>query len=271
MKHTGRKAGIAVLIMLLATAVQMSRIAIDREREIHFIDKSPQFLPRGEALKWLSMGYRGMLADMLWIKTVLYYGRRIVDDDNPYFVYAQKQGTITDDMSGINYQTFDTDTVAGIDERLRQHLYIADSRGMVDYVYPMLERVTTIDPHFTLPYFFGGIHVLMNTGNIEASCRLLEKGYRFNPEQWRFPFYLGWISWMYKGDIRSAHTYMLQAIKLPGCPEYVGTLLAGITGSLNRTEMTEMYLKGLLESTDSQEIRKQIREVLQALDVQQRE
>ncbi|MBN2414299.1 hypothetical protein JXO52_00570 [bacterium] len=266
MNVTGRKAVIAALIILLAAAVQLSRIEIDREREIHFIDKSPQFLPRGETLKWLSMGYRGMMADLLWIKTVLYYGRRIMDDDNPYFVYAEKQGAISSELSEIQYRTFDTDTVAGIDETLRHNLFTGESRGLVDYVYPMLERVTTIDPHFTLPYFFGGIHVLMNTGEVDPSYHLLEKGYRFNPEEWRFPFYLGWIDWMYKGNTRSAHAYMLEAITMPGCPDYVGSLLAGLTGSLNRTEMTTMYLQGLLESTESEEIRNQIREVLQALE-----
>ena len=65
---------------------------LDRHRDIRFEDPRPVFLPRGEVIKWLSMGYRGLVADALWISSVIYYGRRVVDEDNRYLAYARERG-----------------------------------------------------------------------------------------------------------------------------------------------------------------------------------
>jgi len=265
MLQFGSKVLTGILLCVLALTVHLSRVKIDASRSIHFVDMSPQFLPRGKVLKWLSMGYRGMAADILWIKTVLYYGRRTADEDNPYYVYAQKSGSLENEMKDIDKIYFDADTVFGVDEKIRHNLIRGESRGLINHIYPLLDRITTLDPHFKLPYFFGGIHLLMDTGEINKSYNLLKKGYKSNPEEWRFAFYLGWVDWMYKGNTRSAQKYMSQAVGLPGCPTYVNDLFVGLTRNLGRSEMTKYYLQGLLESTKNKEIREQLLEVLDEL------
>ena len=260
-----KKTVFVFLVGCLGFVVHQTQREMDSRRVIRFVDERPVFLPRGEVLKWMSMGYRGLVGDWLWIKSVLYYGRRVMDEDNPYYVYVEKKGDLEEELKAREPTPFVPDSVLGISESLRHLLYRCDSRGLVDYIYPMLDRVTTVDPHFILPYLFGGVYVLMDTGEIDGAQKLLEKGYKVNPARWEFPFYLGWIEWMYRGNLRQTAQYLSEAVGKEGCPFYVGQLFVGLSRNLGRTEVTKLYLEGLIESADNPEIRERIGELLQQM------
>lgn len=269
-----KKHMVIILVCLLIAAgmtVNRTQASMDRHREIHFVDRRPVFLPKGEVLKWLSMGYRGLMGDWLWIRTVLYYGRRVVDHDNRYLVYAESKGDTTglSRHYALHHKAVEVEsspvTPEEIRDHLREQLTHAESSGLVDYVYPMLDRVTTVDPHFIFPYIFGGLYVLLDTGELEEAHQLLQKGRRLNPERWEFPFYLGWLEWMYIGDMEKTSSLLMEAVGKIGCPEYVGELLAGLTKNLGQEDMTLLYLEGLLESTDNPEIKARIEEILSEL------
>ena len=238
---------------------------MDKNRSIRFIDKRPVFLPKGEVLKWASLGYRGLVADWLWIRSVLYYGRRVADEDNPYYQYAVESGNIEEELRTIRPVPLGPDSATGISSDLKHLLYQQKSSGLVDYIYPMLDRVTTVDPHFIFPYLFGGVYVLIDTGDIESARRLLEKGYKSNANRWEFPFYLGWIHWMYLGDMEVTYGYLSEAVEKEGCPAFVMDLFAGLSRNLGRNELTRLYLEGLLESTENPEMRGRIEELLKQI------
>jgi tetratricopeptide (TPR) repeat protein len=263
-------------LVCLGIAIHSSQTALDRYQMIQFEAKRPVFLPKGEVLKWLSMGYRGLLGDWLWIQSVLYFGRRAVDEeDNYYYIYEQKKKNPEKERSCPDHPNLPDlaetkpeymDTTLSIPQRLKAMLWDNKSRGLVDYIFPMLDRVTTVDPHFIFPYVFGGVYILMDTGEVDEASSLLEKGYRANPQRWEFPFYLGWIVWMYREDQEHASQYLMEAVSKEQCPKYVGTLLAGLTRKLNKVEMARLYLESLLESTENPQIRKRLEEVLQTLN-----
>lgn len=254
------------LIAVSGAAVHLTQRAMDEHRTIRFVDARPVFLPKGEVLKWLSMGYRGLMSDWLWIRTVLYYGRRVMDDDNPYYVYSAERGNLEEELGGVRRTPTPLDSIYHLNEQLKHILYQGSNRGLVDYIYPMLDRVTTVDPHFIFPYIFGGVYVMMDTGEIEKGLRLLEKGYEVNPDRWEFPLYLGWIEWMYLGNLEKTTRYLLEAVGREGCPEYVGQLLAGLSKELDRVEMTKLYLESILKSTDNPEVRAYIEDLLRQID-----
>ena len=288
----------AVLLGLSAVVFQTQR-QMDQSREIRFIDRSIEFLPNGKTLRMLSMGYRGLVADWLWIRAVLYFGRRVLDEDNPYFLYelyggdADKVRTAQEHHDhahshGEAYEAHDhdaehvrlksefmktlarrdsdvpqpPDSVYVLDDKLIYSLYRFENRGLIDGVYPLLDRVVTIDPNFIKPYIFGGVYLMIETGRLEESLALLEKGYIANPERWEFPFYLGWLHWMYLGDLETTHHYLLEAVGRKDCPAYVFRLLRGLTQNLDRNDMTWLYLQGLLQSTDDPDSREQIDRLL---------
>jgi len=278
---------VLVLAGLCLTIFQTQR-ALDKHKTIHFVNKQAIFLPRGETLKWLSMGYRGMVADWLWINSVLYFGRRIIHHDNPYFMYAYNEGTLDDDIKRrhdahghshhLHHKHGATEqqeirpgshNAEAIPDRLEHILYNFESRGLLIYLYPMLERVTTVDPHFVFPYIFGGIYVLMSTGEIDEAQKLLEKGKKANPDRWEFPLYLGWLHWMYRHDIPTTHQYLLEAVSLEGCPPYVPNLLQGLSKDLKKENFTILYLKSIAESTENEEIRERLLEILSELESSQ--
>lgn len=257
--------GLLLLSLVLVVAVSRSQRAMDMHRHITFEDRSPQFLPNGKALTWMSLGHRASLADALWIKSVLYYGRRVIDEDNPYYAYQAKRSVDDASRRDNAHITFLPDTVPGMDSALLPVLFRMGGRGLVNDIYPLLDRVTTLDPHFIMPYVFGGVSVLMDTGELDKAESLLQKGRKANPEEWRFPFYLGWLSWMYRGDARAAHQLMIAALPLKGCPPFVADLIEGLSGKLNRKALTIRYLEGMLESTESPEIREQLAAVVAQL------
>ncbi|RKY77093.1 hypothetical protein DRQ07_09255 [candidate division KSB1 bacterium] len=260
-----KKAVFFVLIAGLTGVVHTLHVSMDKYREIHFVDTSPVFLPKGNTLRALSMGYRSVLADVLWIKSVLYYGRRVIDEDNPYFVYAQNKGTLQKELQSVR-----RDAQNSVDDSIRDNLkhilYKQSSKGLVSYIYPLLYRVADVDPHFIFPYIFGGVYVLLDTGESDKAEKLLRKGMKENPDRWEFPFYLGWLYWMYRGDKLTTYKLLQQAITQKDCPDYVKTLYAGLSKNLGRVEQAKIYLKSLIESTDNQDMKKQLQEALDRIE-----
>ena len=269
------KVSIILLIACLGLAVliRITQAALDRHRDLNFVDRRPVFIPRGEPLKALSMGYRSLLADWLWIRSVLYYGRRVMDEDNAYYRYALSTGTLETELRSLPadpaadaaaYAFMKADT----SERIRRgigHLLIqGESRYLVEHIYPLLDRVVTLDPHFLFPYLFGGVYVLMDTGDVPKAVALLEKGFDVNPDRWQFPFYLGWIEWMYRGNEEATVNYLLKAVTLDDCPLFVSQLLSGLSRNLGRSEATILYLEGLFASSENPQLKQRIGELIES-------
>jgi hypothetical protein len=245
----------------LAWVVRTVQIKMDADQSIRFVDDTPQFLPKGKTLAWMSLGYRSLVADWLWIRTVLYFGRRVIDEDNPYYAHALEKGRLHQELAQ-KQESIPSDSVFIPDEKLRSVLYRFESRGLMDDIYPLLDRVTDLDPHFIDPYLFGGVSVLLSTGEIEKAIKLLEKGRVSNPVRWEPLLYLGWVEWIYRGRLETSRRYLMEAITKTNCPPYVGRLLWGLSGNLNQNDLTKDYLEGLLKTTKDLELRKQLESVL---------
>ena len=118
---SGSIAGWALPLGLAALAFVGGDVAADRSREAR--PKDPvvgvSYLPTSEALRLVSLGYEGMMADMLWLRTVTYYGawakgdhgldffreltHRVVDLD-PWFIEGYKFGAfvLADDLERMD-------------------------------------------------------------------------------------------------------------------------------------------------------------------------
>lgn len=261
-----KKGLIVIALVICAWIVHRSQTELDRTRFITFRDENPVMLPKGEVLKWLSMGYRGLVSDWMWIRCVLYYGRRVREEDNPYYRLALAKGEEKPvPVKQFQGETPGMDSLDTMGKQLRHLLFQGEDAELVRAIYPLLDRITTLDPHFIFPYLFGGIYVLMDTGEIEESKKLLEKGYRNNPDRWEFPLHLGWLYWMYFADLDSTVRYLEEAVSKSGCPDYVYGLLEGLSLRLNRTLITRQYLEGLVETTDNPEVRERLQNILDHL------
>ncbi len=96
----------------------------------------------------------------------------------------------------------------------------------------MSDLVTSLSPRFTTAYFFGSF-ALVDAGHPEAGKALLEKGFKANPDDWRFPILLGFFAYHYghgrAAELEAAGWYQ-KAASMPGAPAYVSRLAAVLLG-----------------------------------------
>jgi tetratricopeptide (TPR) repeat protein len=122
------------------------------------------YISSGEMIKRLSLGLEGLAADVYWIRTVQYFGRKILEEGEGKSAY--------------------------------------DSRNIrMDLLAPLLNIVVTLDPHHISAYRFGAI--FLPERDPQAAIDLLERGIRANPREWRFYQDLGYIYWQ-AGDYQKA-------------------------------------------------------------------
>jgi tetratricopeptide (TPR) repeat protein len=110
----------------------------------------------GDAVKRLSLGMEGLAADVYWIRTVQYFGGKLIDSNQPLSAAAS-----------------------------------ANIR--MDLLAPLLNVVVTLDPHHIPAYRFGAI--FLPERDLPAAIALLERGIQENPNEWRLYQDLGYINW----------------------------------------------------------------------------
>jgi tetratricopeptide (TPR) repeat protein len=110
----------------------------------------------GNAVKRMSLGLEGLTADVYWIRTVQYFGRKLIDSGKP--------------LSSAASENISMELLA-----------------------PLLNVIVTLDPHHLPAYRFGAI--FLPERDLEAAVALLEKGIRENPNEWRLYQDLAYIYW----------------------------------------------------------------------------
>jgi tetratricopeptide (TPR) repeat protein len=100
--------------------------------------------------------------------------------------------------------------------------------GRLDSLPSMGELVTSLSPHFTRAYIFSAF-ALMDAGRPDVAYALLKKGFEANPDDYRFPAYLGFFAYRYGSgkdkDLVAAQWYQ-KAAAIPGSPSYIPRLAA---------------------------------------------
>ncbi|MCC7380259.1 MAG: hypothetical protein IT384_00405 [Deltaproteobacteria bacterium] len=88
-----------------------------------------------------------------------------------------------------------------------------------------LAHITTdLDPSYFNPYHATAILLALHGGRVEASDRLLLKGWKALPREWQLPFMLGYNAYFIHGHPGLAADYMLAASQLEGSPSYLPAL-----------------------------------------------
>ncbi len=112
-------------------------------------------------IKMISAGFESVVADIYWIRSILYFGRRSIITDYPM---VGKQ--LTDDGT-------DTPEFA---------LWKKEVKQRYRYLPGLINMVVDLEPNFQAPYFFGGLMISMKAGEVDKSIALLNKAERSIPE-----------------------------------------------------------------------------------------
>lgn len=110
--------------------------------------------------------------------------------------------------------------------------------GRLDSLPQMVDLVTRLSPHFTRAYLFGAF-ALIDAGHPELGYQLLERGCREDPDEWRFPAYLGFFAYRYgegEGKNLVASRWYEKAAAIPGSPSYLPRLAAVLATKGGDTE-----------------------------------
>jgi len=182
-----------------------------------------------DAARRMSLGFNGLVADWYWLRSLQYVGRKM----------GAHEGRLSlDDLSPLGVRNLG----------------------------PMLEQATTLDPQFMAAYEFGAI--VLPSIDRDAAVRLVEKGIRENPSDWRLRQHLGYIHWQAKRFREAGEAYR-EGAALPGAPAWMAALAAQVElDGGSRQVARELYAR-MHDESDDERVRALAAErllQLQALD-----
>jgi tetratricopeptide (TPR) repeat protein len=166
-----------------------------------------------ETARRLSLGFNGVVADWYWLRSLQYVGRKV--------------------------------------ESYRGEFTLDDLRPLgIRNLGPLLEQSTALDPQFMAAYDYGA--VVLPAIDPDAAVRLVERGIRENPQEWRLYHYLGYIHWQ-ANRFREASEAYEAGSRQPGAPPWMTVLAAQMNAQGgSRAVAREMYRRMYEGAADEQ-------------------
>jgi hypothetical protein len=221
-------AGIA-LLLAASISVQMVR---DRGWA-PFVPPNPaMWLQSGPVAGRLALSFDNLVADIYWIRAVVYYGSKRELSTETQTAAAQ----------AANFASLN----------------------------PLLELVTSLDPHFKAAYRFGAIFLAeaypSGPGRPDLAVALLERGIANDSGRWEYFEDIGFIYYWWLHDFQKASDWFRRAAQQPGAPTWLEPLAATTLAAGGDRQSSRFLWKNILESTDIDWLRSQATFRLQQLD-----
>ncbi len=142
-------------------------------------------------------------------------------------------------------------------------------RRQVDNVFTHMAHVfdiiTSLDPAFRSAYVFGGTSLCQEGKQFAAGVRLLEKGMRANPDEWIYPFQLGFVHYVGKKNLTRATFDFAQAARQPEAPDYCERFAAWSGQKAGYDAVAFELWRHVAETTDNAVMRDKAIEYLRRL------
>jgi tetratricopeptide (TPR) repeat protein len=124
---------------------------------------------------------------------------------------------------------------------------------------PLLTLTTELDPQLLIAYYFGSFFLAQKppegAGDPDAAVRLVERGIKANPDQWRLYYHLGMIQYTERHDFNAAAEAFERGAQNPKALPFVKVMAAAMrqrSGDIN----TARYLwTQILQNTDDKLIK----------------
>ncbi|MDH3629034.1 MAG: tetratricopeptide repeat protein [Acidobacteriota bacterium] len=103
--------------------------------------------------------------------------------------------------------------------------------------------IVTLDPHYIDAYWMGAMILSVEAHDIDGALRLLDRGMERNPDNWMLPWIAAWESY-HSGRLEDAVHYFDVAANIPGAPDSVRRMKAGLLGKTGDTRKAlELWLE----------------------------
>ncbi len=144
--------------------------------------------------------------------------------------------------------------------------------GDYDRLYVLLRTVGNFDPRFVVPYILGGMILGGSPQHVHEAMDILRRGMESHPDDWRFPFYIGYTQYFSLADPLEGARALEAAARIPGSPPYLSLLASRMYTEGRAPETALSFLAGMVrEETDPARLEillNRMREVNVELDIQ---
>jgi hypothetical protein len=222
-------AGIAAL-MAVSVGVQVVR---DRGWAPYSPPNPTLWLQSGAFADKLFLGYKNLVADVYWMRAVVYYGgkRREAAD-------RQESG--------------------------------APANTSFDSLYPLLDLVTTLDPRFKVAYRFGAIFLTeaypAGPGRPDLAIALLQRGIERDAARWEYMEDIGFVYYWWVKDFTKAAEWFKRAGEQQGAPSWLAPLAATTLAQGGDRQASRFLWTQMLQTTDIEWIKNNANIRLKQLD-----
>lgn len=211
-----------VVLVLCVAAIVPLQSWIDRTDSAS-VDDEILYFSDGEDIKTMALGYESLLADVYWMRAIQYFGNKINED--------------------------------------RTILNTRDVKNFI-LLYPLLDTTTTLDPHLTTAYVFGG-YFINDYVDPKLGIALLEKGIRNNPDEFRLYQQLAYLYWR-EGDCETASRVYAEGGAAAGAPFWMKELSALVLAKCGRPDVTLDMLRLQYDATEDPRIREDLTRQIQS-------
>ncbi len=197
---------VVAVLLLLSMGVQAVR---DRGWAPYEPIAPVMWLRSGPLLERLSLGFDALVADLYWIRAVVYYGGK--------------------------------------------RLTTGRQRNF-EQLYPLLDLVTTVDPHFRVAYRFGAIFLTEaypnGPGRPDQAVSLLTRGILRDNGRWEYFEDIGFIYYWWLRDYTAAAGWFAKAAEQPGAPDWLKPLAATTLAQGGDRTSSRFLWRQILETAD---------------------
>lgn len=206
-----RDAALALVVVLgLAASAALSRWLASHRTALPPRADAESLYVTPDAARRMSLGFNGIAADWYWLRALQYVGGKLV---------AYEGDVQLDDLSPL----------------------------ALTQLAPMLEQATTLDPKFFAAYEYGA--VVLSAFDEDAAVRLVEKGIRANPGEWRLRHQLGYIHWR-RGRFEEAARVYEEGAGVPGAQPWMRMMAAQMQAQGGSRETAREIYTRMAEADD---------------------
>ena len=217
-------------LMAISVGVQVVR---DRGWSPYVPPNPTLWLQSGAHADKLFLGYKNLVADIYWMRAVVYYGGKRRES-----AALQEAGA----TSTINF----------------------------DSLYPLLDLVTTLDPRFRVAYRFGAIFLTeaypAGPGRPDLAIALLQRGIERDSARWEYMEDIGFVYYWWVKDFTKAAEWFKRAGEQPGAPSWLAPLAATTLAQGGDRQASRFLWTQMLQTSDIEWIKNNARLRLQQLD-----
>jgi tetratricopeptide (TPR) repeat protein len=150
-----------------------------------------------------------------------------------------------------------------VGEKLQQQETISDAEW--DYVMRIIKIATRLDPYFYDTYHFAVNNLSWGAGRYQDAVDILKVGQKYNPDDYRFPFYIGFNYFYFLQDAKKGAQYLEVASRFPDAPPLMASLASRLAYYKGNYQFSIELLERMLAKERNHEIRQYYLKRLHAL------